>query len=513
MSRAVRPRPVDVYKPLQIHYGFVDDKELRYEDENGFMRTVVQGDNGAQETIHQPKPEEIVIQCASIVEDYETMAHEKYKPGNAYIKQSDRKTADDQVEYVCEDDDMEWIDKYNQGKGKDDQVTMDIFELMIDRFERAAMGGTLERASAEKLMFGRTKIATVIIQNVYEHWNAKRMKLSNSFARALLHRYRVLKNPDDPDPNVVFRPREREYQTRKKSRKNDKKSFQKMVELRLNFERTRNILELMKQREKLKQERIQLMRSAFEVQLQMLQKQAQDDPHAEREVHSQFLQEEPPPARAPPPERTQRMRTPSHHYNAYERSFQSQERVRRPRPEPEVEPPPAEVPVPVPTPTTHVHVRPKSAGKLKPQKKRVMLAGHSRNNSAGAPEPGPRAPPVMRIIRSLVNRDSAPIDIHQVHESGKWVDPMSEGREWSSFRYTSRGRIGRGGRIIFDRAMVKDKMDDEPKCGVEPVDWNCVSAASLKIWTGDSMCGHLLRQKRKFDDMMDDGVLPVASAS
>ena len=109
MSRAVRPRPVDVYKPLQIHYGFVDDKELRYEDENGFMRTVVQGDNGAQEvsvsvlslswqicshakTIHQPKPEEIVIQCASIVEDYETMAHEKYKPGNAYIKQSDSDT-------------------------------------------------------------------------------------------------------------------------------------------------------------------------------------------------------------------------------------------------------------------------------------------------------------------------------------------------------------------------------------------------------------------------------------
>ena len=51
MSRAVRPRPVDVYKPLQIHYGFVDDKELRYEDENGFMRTVVQGDSGAHEVL------------------------------------------------------------------------------------------------------------------------------------------------------------------------------------------------------------------------------------------------------------------------------------------------------------------------------------------------------------------------------------------------------------------------------------------------------------------------------
>ena len=38
-------------------------------------------------------------------------------------------------------------------------------------------------------------------------------------------------------------------------RKNDKKSFQRMRELRLNFDRARTILELMKQREKLKKDR------------------------------------------------------------------------------------------------------------------------------------------------------------------------------------------------------------------------------------------------------------------
>lgn len=42
------------------------------------------------------------------------------------------------------------------------------------------------------------------------------MELSNNCAKALLLRYRTLKNSDDPDPNVVFRPREREYITRKK---------------------------------------------------------------------------------------------------------------------------------------------------------------------------------------------------------------------------------------------------------------------------------------------------------
>lgn len=501
MSRAVRPRPVDVYKALPIHYGFVDDKELRYEDENGFMRTVVAGDmGGAHETIHQPKPEEIVVQVANIVEDYETMPHEKFTRGKAFIKQ--RKWPEDMVEYVVEDDDMEWIEKHNKNKSSDDQVTYDIFELMIDTFERAAMGGTLEMATAEKLQFARNKLSTTVIQSVYEWWNTKRNKLSNSWSKALLLRYRALKNQDDADPNVVFRPREREYNTRKKTRKNDKKSFQKMVELRLNFERTRNILELMKQREKLKQERIQLMRSAFEVQLQMLQKQAKEDPNAEREVHSQFLQEEIPPPRVAPPERQQRVRTPSHHYNAYERSFQSQDRVRRPRPEP----PEPVVREPPPEPRER-----KSTGMLKPHKKKVMLAGHSQVATA-TPDNGPKPPPPTRIIRSLGSRDPTPIDVHQVHDSGKWADSISEGRDWSTFRYTSRGRVGRGGRIIFDRTMVTDKIDTDPKCGVDPLDFSVLSAQSLKIWSGDSVCSQVLRHKRKLDEMMEDGV-PHVSAS
>jgi len=300
-----------------------------------------------------------------------------------------------------------------------------------------------------------------------------------------------------------------------------------MVELRLNFERTRNILELMKQREKLKQERIQLMRSAFEVQLQMLQKQAKEDPNAEREVHSQFLQDEPPATRVMPSERPQRLRMPQNHqFNPYERGFTSEgQRTKRSRPEPEPEPE-RERDHGRDRERERDHDRdrdrdrgvaqeraaaPKSGGKLKPQKKRVMLAGH-RNQSSGsaaqaaaaAAEPPPRAPPVMRVIRSLVNKDTMPVDFHQVHDSGRFVDPMEEGRDWGTFRYTSRGRVGRGGRIIFDRTMVKDRMDD-PRYGAELVDWNVINAASLKLWTGDSVAADILR-KRKLDVLSDDTI-------
>ena len=128
MSRAVRPRPVDIYKPLPIHYGFVDEKELRYEDENGFMRTIVQGDTGVHHETLVPKVEEIVVQDCEIVSEYATEPHEKFKRTNAYIKQGaafcatvcvnvtyplllPAKIPDDWVEYVVEDDDMAWIDE------------------------------------------------------------------------------------------------------------------------------------------------------------------------------------------------------------------------------------------------------------------------------------------------------------------------------------------------------------------------------------------------------------------
>jgi len=520
MSRAVRPRPVDVYKPLQIHYGFVDDKELRYEDENGFMRTVVQGDSGGHhETIHVPRAEEIVVQDCEIVPEYDTEPHEKFKRGNAYIKQ--RKPPEDAVEYVAEDDDMEWLDNYNAEKPSSEALSIDLMELMIDRFERAAMGGTLEQATAEKLHFGREKAPVVAIQSVYEWWNSKRMKLANNYQKALLLRYRTLKNNDDPDPNVVFRPREREYQTRKKTRKNDKKSFQKMVDLRLNFERTRNILELMKQREKLKQERIQLMQSAFEVQLQMLQKQAKEDPTAEREVHSQFLQDEPPAtARVTPTERPARLRMPSSsQFNPYERDFHSQDhqRMKRSRPDPEPEPEVASSPA---RQIVEPQTQPKSGGKLKPPKKRVMLAGNRQRSSASSAPGGPPAePPVPRqprIIYSLTNKDATPVDFHQVHESGKIVTPMADDeRSWSTFRYTSRGRVGRGGRIIFDRVLVKNKMED-PRYGIDVLDWNITSAATMKLWKNDSICSQILREAEVDHDDLEEATetpIPVTVTS
>ena len=50
MSRSnIRPRPIDIFRKLPIIRDFKDDaKELRFEDENGFMRTITMDDQQKQ---------------------------------------------------------------------------------------------------------------------------------------------------------------------------------------------------------------------------------------------------------------------------------------------------------------------------------------------------------------------------------------------------------------------------------------------------------------------------------
>ena len=108
------------------------------------------------------------------------------------------------------------------------------------------------------------------------------------------------------------------------------------------------------------------------------------------------------------------------------------------------------------------------------------------------------------------------MDFHQVHESGKIVTPMADDeRSWSTFRYTSRGRVGRGGRIIFDRVLVKNKMED-PRYGIDVLDWNITSAATMKLWKNDSICSQILREAEVDHDDLEEATetpIPVTVTS
>lgn len=76
--------------------------------------------------------------------------------------------------------------------------------------------------------------------------------------------------------------------------------------------------------------------------------------------------------------------------------------------------------------------------------------------------------------------------------------------------------MGRGGRIIFDRALVRDRTDD-PRYGVEVLDWNVTDKQSMELWKGDSICAKILRQRQDdspyLEDVEDDIDMPLACAA
>jgi len=484
MSRSnIRPRPIDIFRKLPIIRDFKDDaKELRFEDENGFMRTITLDDPQKlpEEKIEQKKPEKIFVPNIKTIEPLPPKEHEKFKRPSTYFKQ--KKVPEDWVEYDADSEDEAWLDSENS---KAKLTTVDKFEVIVDRLEHAARGGNLEVDTALKLSFGRKPESASTITKVYEYWQARRGKLCNNAAKALLHRYRILKNHDDPDVNAVFRPREREYVTRKKVRKNDKKSFQRMRELRLNFDRARTVLELMKQREKLKKDRIQVVRAMFEVQCQMLKAQASDPlvrvkiPQAHdkpRSHHSLHHKEK---------------RRKVDYGNPYEQTFNERHR-KAPRGSHHGDHSSKMDFARYAAPQSEDALHPKSGGKLKPSKKKSLGTLGKLNRS----QPNPK------VIRQYSNKDNAPVDFHSVQHTGVLLAPAAE-RDWRTFRYATKCRIGRGGRIIFDRNHVKDKIPPKIFYGVDCMDWNVVSPATLEVRQdhGD-ICAQTLSRKRNWADFV-----------
>jgi len=477
MSRSnIRPRPIDIFRKLPIIRDFKDDaKELRFEDENGFMRTITMDDQQKQpeEKVEQKKPEQIFVPTVRIADLGPPKEHEKYRKSSTYIKP--KKVPDDWVEYDADSEDEQWLEERNSSE-KTKSTTLDKFEVIMDRLEHTARGGNLELDTALKINFGRKSEGEDVIKGIYEYWQQKRSKLANNAAKALLHRYRILKNHDDPDVNAVFRPREREYVTRKKVRKNDKKSFQRMRELRLNFDRARTILELMKQREKLKKDRIQVVRAMFEVQCQMLKAQA-NDPHCRVKIPQAHDK--------PRSHHSQKGKRRREDYgNPYEQSYNDRHR-KKPRGSYGNDSSSRMDLSRYAASQSEDALHPKSGGKLKPSKKKGLGIKHA----AG------RVQPAAKVVKNYSSKDVTAIDYHTVQHTGTLLAPAAE-RDWRSYKYTSKCRVGRGGRIIFDRSHVKEKIPFKIFYGVDYLDWNVVSTSSLELQKSGDVCGEILSEQR-----------------
>ncbi|XP_057189392.1 enhancer of polycomb homolog 1b isoform X2 [Triplophysa rosa] len=126
------------------------------------------------------------------------------------------------------------------------------FEEMIDRLEKGSGQQPVSLQEAKLLL----KEDDELIKEVYEYWSKKRKACQSGSVIPVVKQERRDSSSTN-DPYVAFRRRTEKMQTRK-NRKNDEASYEKMLKLRRNLSRAVTILEMIKRREKSKRELLHL---------------------------------------------------------------------------------------------------------------------------------------------------------------------------------------------------------------------------------------------------------------
>ncbi|XP_054471670.1 enhancer of polycomb homolog 2 [Anoplopoma fimbria] len=137
------------------------------------------------------------------------------------------------------------------------------FETMVDRLEKATTHQLVSLSEAKLLL----NEDDYLLKSVYDYWMRKR---KNCGGPSLIPHIKQEKRDGSTnnDAYVAFRRRTEKMQTRK-NRKNDEASYEKMLRLRREFSRTVTILEMIKRREKSKRELLHLTLEVVERRCQM----------------------------------------------------------------------------------------------------------------------------------------------------------------------------------------------------------------------------------------------------
>ncbi|XP_051718385.1 enhancer of polycomb homolog 1b isoform X2 [Ctenopharyngodon idella] len=166
----------------------------------------------------------------------------------------------EQPDYDLDSEDEAFVNKL---KKKMDVGALQ-FEEMIDR---------LEKGSGQQMLLSKVTCITLkpvslqeaklllkeddeLIKEVFEYWSRKR-KACQSGSLIPVVKQEKRDGSSTSDPYVAFRRRTEKMQTRK-NRKNDEASYEKMLKLRRDLSRAVTILEMIKRREKSKRELLHL---------------------------------------------------------------------------------------------------------------------------------------------------------------------------------------------------------------------------------------------------------------
>ncbi|KAE9004287.1 hypothetical protein PR003_g17567 [Phytophthora rubi] len=279
---SLRPRQIDVHARMRI-IRTEDDLDAEDDGAGGTMQPrvafqqLVANLEARQQAGSQSKrkKKDIPIPVILSVPAYDTSVPADFEVPTSYVRfqalpRSDEDPAGSEalgpesqdVEVDLDLEDMRWLrrhPKYGVDGDPRYQLSQGRFAQMLDALEKASAllnPNVMTQAEAEdvfakRLAMHKTPLNRVTC-DVYAYWAAKRQKLR----RPLLRRFWPQTPLNDTNPHAVFRPREKERYKLRKHRKNDLEGFRKLQQLRVDFERVRRLMDLVRRRERAK--RLQL---------------------------------------------------------------------------------------------------------------------------------------------------------------------------------------------------------------------------------------------------------------
>ncbi|MGH0164765.1 UNVERIFIED_CONTAM: hypothetical protein FKN15_048112 [Acipenser sinensis] len=269
-----RARALDAAKPLPI-YRSRDLPDLN--DCVSINRAVPQMPTGMEkeeesehhlqraisaQQVFREKKESMVIpvpEAESNITYYDRLYKGEFKVPKQYIHIQPFSLDNEQPDYDMDSEDDTLLNRLNRKM----EIKPVQFETMIDRLEKAS-ANQLVTIQEAKLLLNEDDY---LLKSVYDYLVRKR---KNCRGPSLIPQIKQEKRDGstNSDPYVAFRRRTEKMQTRK-NRKNDEASYEKMLKLRREFSRTVTILEMIKRREKSKRELLHLTLEVVEKRYQL----------------------------------------------------------------------------------------------------------------------------------------------------------------------------------------------------------------------------------------------------
>ncbi|XP_034038716.1 enhancer of polycomb homolog 1b isoform X2 [Thalassophryne amazonica] len=231
----------------QMPTGMEKEEESEHHLQRAISAQQVYGEKRDNMVIPVPKAE-------SNITYYDSLYPGDYKMPKQLIHLQPFSLDTDKPDYDLDSDDEAFIIKLTK------RLDIDLlqFENMIDRLEKGS-GQQLVSLPEAKLLL---KEDDELIKEVFDYWSRKR-KISKGSSLIPIVKQEKRDGSSTGDPYVAFRRRTEKMQTRK-NRKNDEASYEKMLKLRRDLSRAVTILEMIKKREKSKRELLHLTLEIFE---------------------------------------------------------------------------------------------------------------------------------------------------------------------------------------------------------------------------------------------------------